>query len=126
MLASCSQPLGLEDYGIDNSQLYATSEVQNSTEREKYGSQSARLNNKFAWQASENATKGEYLQIDLGQLKTVTALAIQGHTTQSYWVTAFTVKHSLDNDTWGEVEVKLHLMLIIVDNDCVCVGGGGG
>lgn len=92
----------MQSYGIDNSQLSASSET--SIEKEKFGAHSGRLNDKFAWRAKENAAKGEYLQIDLGELKRVTAIATQGDTNASAWVTSFKVDYSSDNETWGHID----------------------
>lgn len=102
----------MENYGIDNSQISASSET--SIESSKYGPQSARLNNMYVWRANENRTEGEYIQIDLGQLKTLTAVAVQGDENGLSWVTSFTIKNSNDNQTWEEFQViiQVHCMYV--------------
>lgn len=97
----CVHPLGMQNNGIDNSQISASSET--SIEREKYGAHSARLHGNFAWRADENAAIGEFLQIDFGELKTVTAIATQGDSIASLWVTSFKLHYSYDNRTWEQL-----------------------
>ena len=97
----------MQSYGIDNSQISASSET--SLERELYGKQSARLKDRYAWRAQDNPTKNEYLQIDLGQTKTVTAVATQGDKNGNAWVKSFEVKYSADNKTWNHAEVKVSI-----------------
>lgn len=93
----------MQTYSIDNSQITASS--QTSSEPEKYGTQSARIDDNYAWRAKAGATKGEYLQVDLGEIMTVTAVATQGDNGGSSWITTFTVKYSLNNETWKDFQV---------------------
>lgn len=102
----------MESYGIDNSQISASSVII-SNETEKFGPQSARLHNKFAWRAKQNATTGEFLQVDFGEIKTLTAIATQGDKSASAWVLSFTIKYSLDNETW-EASTQVNVAILIL------------
>ena len=76
----CNQPLGLEDGTIKNSQLTTPP---GSTTGGKEGFY-ARLNNDEAWcipqlKSSEDVFRDKvYLEIDLGEEKSIRALALQG------------------------------------------------
>ena len=95
----------MQNYGIDNSQISASSET--SVDRERHGKQSARLKDRYAWRAQDFPTGNEYLQIDLGQTKTVTAVETQGDRNANAWVKSFEVQYSANNRTWNHAEVKL-------------------
>jgi len=88
----------MESYAIEDAQLTASSTT--TVEADKYGTHSARLNGKFAWRTS--STGNEYIQVDLGEIKTLTAIATQGDTVASAWVTSFAVKYSADNVSWED------------------------
>lgn len=43
---------------------------------------------------------GEYLQVDLGSLKSITKVATQGRHASRQWVTEYTLAYSNDRKTW--------------------------
>ena len=94
----------MASYGIDNSQISVSSET--GTEKEKYGKQSARLYSTYAWRSKEKPSNSEYLQVDLGQIKTITGIAIQGDPDKDMRVTSFNFTYSVDNRSWKTVEVE--------------------
>ena len=53
-----------------------------------------------------------WIQADLGQVRKVTGVVIQGCPNEDHWVTKFKVQHSMDGSTWtaytadGEVGVR--------------------
>ena len=62
------------------------------------------------WAPNQNRL-GEYLQVDLGQLKQIVKVATQGRADANYWVTAYMLGYSVDGSKWtpyqvdGEVKV---------------------
>ncbi|XP_066912509.1 discoidin domain-containing receptor 2-like isoform X2 [Clytia hemisphaerica] len=82
----CNQPLGLEDGSIKNSQLTTPSGGTTGGKEGFY----ARLNNDEAWcipqlKSSEDVFRDKvYLEIDLGQEKSIRALALQGYKQYGY------------------------------------------
>ncbi|EDO45500.1 predicted protein, partial [Nematostella vectensis] len=97
-------PLGMEDGSIPDSSITAS-----STWGCPFGcnSYNARLNNQpvsgqhiGAWVAGHRK-KGEYLQVDLGQVTWITHVAMQGRPQQNaQWVTEYSVEYSLRGDQW--------------------------
>ncbi|XP_078697438.1 uncharacterized protein LOC144925334 [Branchiostoma floridae x Branchiostoma belcheri] len=45
-------------------------------------------------------TIGEWLQVDLGEMKTVTGTIIQGRSNQPQWVTSYKLQYSVDGRSW--------------------------
>ncbi|EDO38052.1 predicted protein, partial [Nematostella vectensis] len=96
-------PLGMEDGSIPDSSITASS----TWHTPGHDSHHARLNNQpvagqhiGAW-AATGGNKGEYLQVDLGRVTWVTHVATQGRpTSNSQWVTEYTVEYSLRGDQW--------------------------
>ncbi|XP_048576157.1 lactadherin-like [Nematostella vectensis] len=101
--ANKPHPLGMEDGSIPDSSITASS----TWHTPGHGSHHARLNNQpvagqhiGAW-AAAGGNKGEYLQVDLGRVTWVTHVATQGRpTSNSQWVTEYTVEYSLRGDQW--------------------------
>ena len=92
ILTACAKPLGME-----NRQLTQISGSSNP-KRWHY----IRLNNDLPWYplTSDNRI---FIQVVVSPYgKTVTALAIQGH---SYWVTSFTLGTSKDGSEWHDYYV---------------------
>ncbi|XP_019637285.1 PREDICTED: lactadherin-like [Branchiostoma belcheri] len=51
------------------------------------------------WSVGTN-TIGEWLQVDLGEMKTVTGTIIQGRYDLDQWVTSYKLQHSVDGLSW--------------------------
>ena len=49
---------------------------------------------------------GEYLQVDLGQVKQIVKIATQGRADANYWVNAFELRYSLDKSQWTRYKVN--------------------
>ncbi|XP_031551872.1 lactadherin-like, partial [Actinia tenebrosa] len=88
---SCSVPLGMEDKRIPDTAIKASNYIHSSYPR--YG----RLNLGYAWCTD---SKGKYLQIDLGEVKTITKVATQGYQGGTSYVTAYQIEHSIDGIHW--------------------------
>ena len=83
--------LGMESLSIGDSQLTASSQ-----QDDQYGPECARLNHHIdggAW-IPETSNVSQFLQIDTGWIVILTGIAIQGHPTESYRITAFQMKHA--------------------------------
>ncbi|KAL5009451.1 hypothetical protein ScPMuIL_011756 [Solemya velum] len=59
-----------------------------------------RLNSLTGW-IGEGA--GSWLQVDLGDTKTIQAVAAQGYTSTNYYITGYTVSHSIDGNRFSNV-----------------------
>ena len=54
-----------------------------------------------AWEPKTKFNKTDYLQVDLGALHSVCALATQGNKIGYEWTTQYKVSLSLDGDSWS-------------------------
>lgn len=90
---NCKNPLGFENYGIDNSQI-STSQPYSSSSHN-----SCRLHSQSSWQPSP---KEKYLQVDLGEMKFITGIATQGDPQRSMWVTSYTLEFKSFKGEWYE------------------------
>lgn len=98
LLLGAFSPLGLENNIIPVIQLTSSSSRDaNHTARE------ARLYNFNAWCAGGSGTN-EYLQVNLGELMTITGLATQGDPHGSGWVKTYNVSYSKNGKEWREVQ----------------------
>ena len=87
----CSSALGLQDGSLPNSSLTAGSA--------KYGAAAdARLNSSVGW--AGNYTHGEWLQVELGNVTNVTAIATQGHPRFNWWSRRYLLYSSFDGIYW--------------------------
>ena len=59
-----------------------------------------RLNGGSAWIPSSNNNNNDYLQIDLGSVYVVCAVATQGNPSANDWTETYKIKTSLDNLNW--------------------------
>eukprot|EP00058_Branchiostoma_floridae_P012572 XP_002598060.1 hypothetical protein BRAFLDRAFT_85725 [Branchiostoma floridae] len=61
----------------------------------------ARLNGDGdAWAPDNNDTVGEWLQVDLGEMKDVKGTITQGRPSSDRWVTSYKLQYSTDETTW--------------------------
>ncbi|XP_048590614.1 lactadherin isoform X2 [Nematostella vectensis] len=103
--ANKPHPLGMEDGSIQDTSITASSHWIEPGHNPHH----ARLNNQpvsgqhiGAWAAKYNQ-KGEYLEVDLGQVTWITHVATQGRpkgTGSIHWVTEYSVEYSLKGDQW--------------------------
>ncbi|XP_072025092.1 uncharacterized protein [Amphiura filiformis] len=97
----CVDPLGLEDGNITDSQLTASSKLNNDT-----SATSARLNHQpespesqGAWVA-EFDDQNQWIQASLLRQISITGVIVKGNPSTDKWVTRFQVQHSLNNVDW--------------------------
>ena len=98
------------DYKIPNSSMTA------SSWKPGYYPYAARLDKSIgsgSWCAANNK-EGEYLQVDLGKQLTISKLAIQGDSINSFGVTDFSIIYSQNGVFWvdytegGNIKVRAH------------------
>jgi hypothetical protein len=94
----------LEDGRITDTQITASSEW-----RDDHGATNARLNRPEqsgttgAWSAETN-NANQWIQADLGGVKSIGGVLIQGRNNYAQWVTKFKVQYSADNANWDYVQ----------------------
>ena len=64
-----------------------------------HGASQGRLYGKSAW-CSTTFSNTEYIQVDLGRVKTVTGIATQGDQAQDKWVTSYNLVYSFNSGIW--------------------------
>jgi len=89
----CVDRLGMQNGDIKDNQITASSS--RPADLPHYG----RLNNNKFWCAGKK-NKNEYLQVDLGQVKTVNKILVQGRGNWYDWVTGFHLYYSDDGQRW--------------------------
>lgn len=98
----CKTPVGLEDRRITNRQISASSHWNN------HYAFNARLNNKagkhdgqYNWGGwcTDQEDKNQYLQVDLGQVRSVSGVATQGYMGEMF-VSKYHLNYSTDGLTW--------------------------
>ncbi|XP_048579427.1 receptor-type tyrosine-protein phosphatase S isoform X3 [Nematostella vectensis] len=94
--SACASSLGVERGYILDSQMTS------SSNDGAYTASAGRLYGGSSWCNSTSANT-EYLQVDLGGVKTVTGVATQGSRTQSKWVTRYVIKYSFTGTEWSVV-----------------------
>ncbi|XP_031557770.1 uncharacterized protein LOC116294321, partial [Actinia tenebrosa] len=92
----CTSSLGLENSQIPDSHLTSSSSSDNF-----HAASRGRLYGSSSW-CSQTIGNNEYIQVDLGQVKTVTGIATQGNPHMNAWVTSYKVGYSFDNRYWNE------------------------
>jgi len=93
----CTNPLGLEDERVQNSQLSSY------TYDEGWAPFNARLNAGGAWCSDTNDVNHEFLQIDLLNVQHISRIATQGVLNSlwiSYYVETFEIEYSYDGTKW--------------------------
>ena len=97
----CSQEMGIQARRIPDSAFTAESTWANDENHKPYR---AKLHDQShpGWCSVANAPVSEYLQVDLGSVKAIAGLAIQGHGTGNGkdYITGFTIDYSADGSNW--------------------------
>ena len=89
-------PIGLGNRRVSDAQIMASSRRSLA-----YAGAAGRIGNRDScWAAAANAP-GEYLQVDIGEIKVLTALAVQGNPSAEEWVTAYHLSTSFDGVHWS-------------------------
>ncbi|PFX13438.1 Coagulation factor V [Stylophora pistillata] len=98
LFGNCSEALGLESGKINDSQLNSSHSFPG------YDSSRGRLNNEKAWCT---VTMGHYFEIDLVEVRHVSAIATQGFKGNFHnYVKTFEIKYSYDGETWFDYKDK--------------------
>ncbi|XP_048584529.1 uncharacterized protein LOC5514577 [Nematostella vectensis] len=93
MKQDCVLPLGLRNGDIPDSQITASS--YRSNDFPYY----ARLQKSTFW-CTDEEDKNQYLQVDLGEMRTVSRIATQGRGNWYNWVSAYYLFYSQDGQHW--------------------------
>ncbi|XP_031556240.1 uncharacterized protein LOC116293001, partial [Actinia tenebrosa] len=94
--------VGKNNLSIPDSSYTASSYHKNSTipGDVRYAPYNAKLNGSYGWGARDNNNPDDYLQIDLGTTRVVTALATQGNGFSDEWVSKYKIHHSNNLTKW--------------------------
>ncbi|XP_077381063.1 neuropilin-1a-like isoform X1 [Festucalex cinctus] len=100
---SCSEPLGMESGEISSEQISASSQYNNNWSPER-----SRLNyRENGWTPSDDTVR-EWIQVDLGFLRFITAISTQGaiskETQKHYFVRSYKVDLSSNGEDWVTVK----------------------
>ena len=97
----CSQEMGVQTRRIPNSAFTAKSTWHNDERHKPYR---AKLHEQLhpGWCSGANSPVTDYLQIDLGSIKILTGLAMQGHGMANghHYITKFSIVYSENGSTW--------------------------
>ena len=85
--------VGVSDSSIIYDQRFSASSSSNPASN-------GRLKGGSAWIPSSNNNNSDYLQIDLGSVYVVCAVATQGNKIADDWTETYKIKTSLDNVDW--------------------------
>ncbi|XP_072570731.1 uncharacterized protein [Paramormyrops kingsleyae] len=88
----CVRGLGIEDGTIPNSHLSS------SLSGSGHGPEKARLNGDSCWMPSDSANS--WFQVNLGEVKKVTGVVIQGCPGADHWIETFRIQSSTDGTQW--------------------------
>ena len=96
LISACREnAIGVSDSGVIKDHRFSALSFSNGFEPSK-----GRLNGGGAWRPSSNNSDDEYLQIDLGSVYFVCAVATQGNPNADEWTKTYKIETSLDNVNW--------------------------
>ncbi|XP_077495549.1 uncharacterized protein LOC144106577 isoform X2 [Amblyomma americanum] len=95
--AICREPMGLESGLLDDQALHASSERD-----EQHEANEGRLGAR-GWVAGV-ADKHQYLQVDFGEPRELTAVVTRGRQEAAQWVTSYLVQHSNNAHRWSTIK----------------------
>ena len=101
-LFSCFQfaACRLNSVGVSSSSIIYNQRFSASSSLSSSPASNGRLNGGSAWIPSSNNNNSDYLQIDLGSVYVVCAVASQGNPSANEWTATYKIKTSLDNVNW--------------------------
>ncbi|XP_031554820.1 uncharacterized protein LOC116291753 isoform X2 [Actinia tenebrosa] len=109
--SACSSPVGLEVPSIiQNSQMNSSFHLDNN-----HTASHGRLYGSSSW-CSSTLSNTQYIQINLGQVVTVTGIATQGDHTMDKWVTTYTISYSMDGNLWNTYKAGSNRNEILLGN----------
>ena len=92
--------MGVADINTIPDDRITASTFYNSGHQPYYGRLNGRRGSTGAWCTKTKNDKTDYLQVDMGAVRSVCAVATQG-TTGGSWITGFKLKLSLDGTTFN-------------------------
>ncbi|KAK3744972.1 hypothetical protein QZH41_008497, partial [Actinostola sp. cb2023] len=108
---ACRSHFGVEKGGIIQSNHMSSSSHVDNTHTPSHG----RLYGDTSW-CSTASSNTEYLQINLGNMVTLTGLATQGDRTMDKWVKNYTFNYSMDGNMWTTYRGGLDSVKVIQGN----------
>ncbi|XP_015757056.1 PREDICTED: uncharacterized protein LOC107336496 isoform X2 [Acropora digitifera] len=90
----------MNSVGVSNSSIIYDQRFSASSSRSSSTASNGRLNGASAWIPNSNNNNNDYLQIDLGSVYVVCAVATQGNPSANDWTETYKIKTSLDNLNW--------------------------
>ena len=105
--------VGVSDSSIIYDQRFSASSSLSSSR-----ASNGRLNGGSAWIPSSNNNNNDYLQIDLGSVYVVCAVATQGNPSADDWTETYKIETSFDNVNWQWYQenntVKVCMVRVVV------------
>ena len=86
--------------GVSNSSIIYNQRFSASSSLSSSHASNGRLNGTSAWIPTSNNNNNDYLQIDLGSVYVVCAVATQGNPSADDWTKKYKIETSLDNVKW--------------------------
>ena len=90
----------MNSVGVSNSSMIYDQRFSASSSLSSSRASNGRLRGGSAWIPSSNNNNSDYLQIDLGSVYVVCAVATQGNPSAHDWTKTYKIKTSLDNVNW--------------------------
>ncbi|XP_067026815.1 uncharacterized protein [Acropora muricata] len=90
----------MNSVGVSNSSIIYDQRFSASSSLSSSCASKGRLNGASAWIPNSNNNNNDYLQIDLGSVYVVCAVATQGNPSANDWTETYKIKTSLDNVNW--------------------------
>ncbi|XP_062340567.1 macrophage mannose receptor 1 [Osmerus eperlanus] len=98
---SCEQTVCLHGLGVEDG-LVPDSELTASSSTSSHVPTQARLKSNSCWMPSTPVNS--WIQVNLGMVRKVTGIILQGCPQNDHWVTKFRVQHSMDGTSWTNYE----------------------
>ena len=99
----CDLPLGMTTGAIANHQVRSSSDYNHAHSTKFARLTTTTLVGASAW-CSRILDTNQWLQINLGKVRRVTAVATQGRSDADQWITSYYVEHSKSGDDWKRYE----------------------
>lgn len=93
-----------EGIGIENGKI-EDSCITSATCQKGFPPANGRLNSATCWSAGRN-DKNQWLQVDVGQEKIITAISSQGRKDANQWVISYVVSYSSDGEKFENYQVN--------------------
>ena len=90
----------MNSVGVSESNIIYNQRFSASSSSSSNPASDGRLNGARAWIPSSNNNNNDYLQIDLGSVYVVCAVATQGNPSANDWTKTYQIETSLDNVSW--------------------------